>query len=105
MKTLIRPLRLFVMFWLLSTPVFSTQRAPADLRTEIVTVLAFSYRNSFNIEVSKPGIVTIAGTVPTYWDWLNVFAIVSRVHGVKEVRKIWGVRQVDNKIKVVPSND
>jgi len=73
------------MFCYCIAPALSMQRTPAALRAEIQKVLARSYRGPFKIEVNEPGIVTIAGSVPTYWDWLNVFALVFRVQGITEI--------------------
>lgn len=56
------------------------------LKPRVITELGRYYDNTpFKIIVDQPGTVTITGTVPSYWDKLNVYAIVSRVPGVRKI--------------------
>lgn len=76
---------------IISTFVFQpslvpTQDAAAKLKTKILAALERSYVTSaFKLAVTTPGHVVIEGEVPSYWDKQNVFAIVARVPGVKEI--------------------
>lgn len=72
--------------FLLSTSPLPAQDAAAKLQAKIMTALERSYvTSSFKITVTNPGHVVIEGEVPSYWDKQNVFAIVARVPGVKEI--------------------
>lgn len=86
MRPLIRFSLLFILLLLLSAPPLPAQDAAAKLKAKIMTTLERAYVTSaFKITVTNPGRVVIDGEVPSYWDKQNVFAIVARVPGVKEI--------------------
>ena len=62
------------------------------LKARVITELGRYYDTPFKVMVDKPGVVTITGAVPSYWDKLNVFSIVSRVPDVKEISNLLEVR-------------
>jgi hyperosmotically inducible periplasmic protein len=61
------------------------------LKSRVITELGRYYDTPFKIMVDKPGVVTITGTVQSYWDKLNVFTIVSRVPDVREISNLLAV--------------
>lgn len=64
----------------------TTSTTTNKLKAKIMTALERAYVTSaFKITVTTPGRVVIDGEVPSYWDKQNVFAIVARVPGVKEI--------------------
>ncbi len=86
MRPLIRFSLLFILLSLLSAPPLPAQDAAGKLKAKIMTALERAYVTSaFKIAVINPGHIVIAGEVPSYWDKQNVFAIVARVPGVKEI--------------------
>ncbi|NUO84232.1 BON domain-containing protein [candidate division KSB1 bacterium] len=77
---------LMILLSLLSASPLPAQDATAKLKAQITTALERSYAPSaFKIAVTTPGRVVIDGEVPSYWDKQNVFAIVARVPGVKDI--------------------
>jgi len=86
-------MRLFIRFFLLVISAFLLNGSPlpaqntaAKLKAKIMTALERAYVTSaFKITVTTLGHVLIEGEVPSYWDKQNVFAIVARVPGVKEI--------------------
>lgn len=74
----------------------ATNTTTNKLKAKIMTALERSYVTSaFKIAVTTPGHVVIDGDVPSYWDKQNVFAIVARVPGVKEITNRLSVQTVD----------
>jgi len=65
-------------------PVLAVQTS-TDLKTRVVAELQRYYQTPFDITVKEEGFVIIEGKVPSYWDKRNVFAIVSRVPGVRKI--------------------
>lgn len=64
----------------------TTNTTTNKLKAKIITALERAYVTSaFKIAVTTPGHIVIEGEVPSYWDKQNVFAIVARVPGVKEI--------------------
>ncbi len=86
-------MRLFIRFFiltvsalLLSALPLPAQDAAAKLKAKIMIALERSYvTSSFEITVTTSGHVEMDGEVPSYWDKQNVFAIVVRVPGVKDI--------------------
>lgn len=78
--------------WLLAPAVVAyafMAASPAismDLKSKVTKELSAQYRSQFNITVTDPGVITIKGTVLSYWDKRNVYAIVSRVEGVTNIK-------------------
>lgn len=70
--------------FLFSQPLFANADK-TDLRTRVLAELERYYVTPFEITVKEDGMVIIEGTVPSYWDKRNVFAIVSRVPGVRKI--------------------
>lgn len=86
MRHFIRISVLVTLAFLLSPSHLPAQNAAAKLKAKIMTALERAYATSaFKIKVESSGHVTIDGEVPSYWDKQNVFAIVARVPGVKEI--------------------
>ncbi|MGH7597505.1 MAG: BON domain-containing protein [bacterium] len=86
MHLFIRFFLLAISPFLLSASTLPAQDAAAKLKAKIMTALERSYVTSaFKIAVTTPGHVVIDGEVPSYWDKQNVFAIVARVPGVKDI--------------------
>lgn len=64
----------------------TTNTTTNKLKAKIMTALERAYVTSaFKIAVTTLGRVVIEGEVPSYWDKQNVFAIVARVPGVKDI--------------------
>ena len=77
---------MILLTFLLSASSLPAQDAAAKLTAKIITALERAYVTSaFKIAVTTPGRIVIDGEVPSYWDKQNVFAIVARVPGVKEI--------------------
>jgi osmotically-inducible protein OsmY len=55
------------------------------------------YQEQIHVSVEAPGIVTLKGRVNSYWDKLNVFAIVSKIDGVREISN-----EIDVDTEMVP---
>lgn len=87
---------LLVLLSLLSVSTLPAQNTAAKLKAKIMTMLERSYATSaFKIAVTTPGHVVIDGEVPSYWDKQNVFAIVARVPGVKDISNRLSVQTAD----------
>ncbi|MCG3119365.1 MAG: hypothetical protein ALAOOOJD_01757 [bacterium] len=84
MRTRSRYLPIILGILMLAVPPLLAQDV-AKLKSRVITELERYYDTPFKITVKDPGRVTIDGTVLSYWDKLNVFAIVSRVVGVREI--------------------
>lgn len=86
MRPLIRFSLFIILLLSLSVSPLLSQDTTAKLKAKIMTALERAYVTSaFKITVTTPGHVVIEGEVPSYWDKQNVFAIVARVPGVKEI--------------------
>lgn len=72
----------FALAAFLTAPVF----ADSSLKTDVLKELTQHYTSEFQVDVTVPGVVTVKGTVPSYWDKLNVYAIISRINGVSEIK-------------------
>jgi osmotically-inducible protein OsmY len=68
----------------IAQPVLSND-LPNDLQDRVMAELARYYVTPFDITIKDEGFVIIEGKVPSYWDKRNVFAIVSRVPGVRKI--------------------
>ncbi len=84
MRTKFSYLSLVLGILMLSVQLVLAQDA-AKLKSRVIAELGRYYDTPLKITVKDPEIVTITGTVQSYWDKLNVFAIVSRVPGVREI--------------------
>jgi osmotically-inducible protein OsmY len=73
----------------LAAMLFAGQPAQAmsnqDLKTKVQTTLERYYIQPFNVRIEGAGNVVLEGKVPTCWDRYNIFDIVSRTPGVKEI--------------------
>jgi len=77
---------LAILALLLNASTLPAQDTATKLKAKIMTALGRAYATSaFKIAVTTPGHVVIDGDVPSYWDKQNVFAIVARVPGVKDI--------------------
>ena len=82
--------------FLLSAPSLLAQNTAVKLKAKITTALERNYVTAaFKIAVTASGRVVIEGDVPSYWDKQNVFAIVARVPGVKEISNRLNVQTPD----------
>lgn len=59
-----------------------------QLKDKVIAELARYYEEVFDVDVTDDGVVTIRGTVHTYYDKLRVFEIVSKIKGVKKIRNL-----------------
>lgn len=74
----------------------TTNTTTNKLKAKNMTALERAYVTSaFKIAVTTPGRVVIEGDVPSYWDKQNVFAIVARVPGIKEITNRLSVQTAD----------
>jgi len=96
MRIFFRFYLLLILLLLLSVSTLPAQDATAKLKGKIMTALERAYVTSaFKIAVTNSGRGVIEGEVPSYWDKQNVFAIVARVPGVKEISNRLSVQTAD----------
>lgn len=82
----------------------STALGGSNLKSAVIGELGKYYNTQFGVSVSQPGVVTITGTVPSYWDKLNVYRIVAKVHGVQEIKDDLDVRTDPLPDDIIKSN-
>jgi osmotically-inducible protein OsmY len=76
-----------VAFFLVSGPLFSNAQdtAASGLKKHVMEAYYRHYQNPIDISVPEPGTVMLKGGVDTYWDKLNIFAIMAKVNGVTNI--------------------
>ncbi len=102
MSRLIRFFFAFMIVNFLIMQSVSGSEASSKLYTRIQNELSNYYDQLFDVSVKDTGVVTIKGTVPSYWDKLNIFSIISKVRGVHEISNQLDVNTgmtADNTIK------
>lgn len=102
MSRLIRFFFAFMIMNLLIMQSVSGNEASSKLYTRIQNELSRYYDQLFDVSVKDTGVVTIQGTVPSYWDKLNIFSIISKVPGVHKISNQLDVNTgvaADNTIK------
>jgi osmotically-inducible protein OsmY len=85
MSRLIRFFFAFMIVNLLIMQSVSGNEASSKLYASIQNELSRYYDQFFDVSVKDNGVVIIKGTVPSYWDKLNIFSIISKVRGVHEI--------------------
>jgi osmotically-inducible protein OsmY len=85
MSRLIRFFFAFMIVNLLIMQSVSGNEASSKLYVRIQNELGRYYDQFFDVSVKDNGVVIIKGTVPSYWDKLNIFSIISKVRGVHEI--------------------
>ena len=106
MQTIKRYFYLFITFicffiWVSGNTI--AQTSSGKLVSKVEAALNSNYMNIFKISADEKGKVTIKGEVNTFYDRLNVFDIVAKVKGVKEIEDLVVVNtpsMPDNMIKV-----
>ena len=86
MRNLIRIVAMVILAALLPQAQLLAQSSASALKATIENHLDWDYPRYIKITVQDPGVVTLKGTVSSYWDWRNVFAITSRIPGVQEIK-------------------
>lgn len=95
MRSLTHSILLAGVALLLGARPLPAQTHASQLKALVADELGRYYETPFQISVEQPAKVIIKGTVPTYWDKLNVFGIVARVPGVREISNLL---EVDTKM-------
>ena len=72
----------------LSAQAGTNKLTAKQLQDKVIAELARYYEEPFDVEVTDDGVVTIRGSVHTYYDKLRVFDIVSKIRGVKKIRNL-----------------
>ncbi|MCA9741848.1 MAG: BON domain-containing protein [Deferribacteres bacterium] len=71
---------------LLASQPLSAQQSSSKLKSKVQDEIARYYEQSIGVSIAEPGIVTLKGSVKSYWDKLNLWAIVSKVPSVHQIK-------------------
>ena len=86
MRNLIRIFAVALSALLLAQAPSFARPLTAGLKTTIQNHLEWEYPHQISVTVHEGGVVTLKGTVKSYWDWRNILAITARVAGVQKIK-------------------
>jgi osmotically-inducible protein OsmY len=76
----------FALFWM-SGSLFPAEKLSSveTLKRNALEAYYRHYQDPINLSVPEPGTIVLKGNVGTYWDKLNIFAVMAKVNGVTKI--------------------